>query len=92
MVDSASEHSPVIDTWWGPIVEFGVHTIVGTIIFVLITTPALLLAYLHDRLTFASAVVEFGFRLGEYGLLLADVLLFLVFLARTTMRTAKKLW
>lgn len=92
MADSGDVSSRVMGTWWGPIVEFGIHTIVGTIIFVLITAPALLLAYLHDRLTFTSMVVGIGFRVGEYGLFGADISLFLVFLMRTTIRSAKKLW
>lgn len=92
MVETAAASSKLNDKWWAPIVEFGVHTIVGTVIFLVITAPALLLAYLHAHLAFDDKAVELSFRIGEYALLFADLALFLLFLGRTTIRIGKKLW
>ena len=79
--------------WWAPLWEFAVHVVVGTLIFVIIYTPAILLNILVHWMTefnldgFVVQVV-----LGaEYSLIVADSLLFLTFLTKTTWRTAKKL-
>lgn len=80
--------SPIAVLW-----QFFVHVVVGTLLFILIYTPAVGLDRLVHYLTAIDItlaliwIVQFA----EYSLVTIDTLLFIVFLAKTAWRSAKKL-
>lgn len=79
--------------WWSVPWDLAIHIIVGTIIFLLILTPAvainLLIHWLVSR--DVSAPIIFGLQIAEYALFIADIVLFLVFLGRTSWRAVRNL-
>lgn len=79
------------EPWYVPIVEFATHTIVGTAIFLLITSAAWIIHVATAAMGKESLLLHYGLRIVETTLFLADVLLFLVFIGRTTWRTFRKL-
>ena len=80
------------ERWWAPIVEFAIHVAVGTLIFAVIASAALLLDLWVQSLSTHSIVIRIGLRVGEYALFVVDLVLFLIFLLRTAWRTMGKLW
>jgi hypothetical protein len=78
--------------WWQAPWEFAVHALVGTLIFALIAAPAvginLSIHWLESN--GVSSPVILALEIGEYALLLADLLLFLMFLWRTSLRAVRK--
>jgi len=81
-------------TWWHPLWKFFVHTLVGTLIFILITIPAWLLSvyvkYLTEQRGLNSILVS-GMQLAEYFLFGVDLLLFGWFVARAAIRAGRDL-
>ena len=83
---------PTTTTWWKPLHEFAVHATVGTLIFVIIAIPALLLNVCINWLSSRnfSPIVIYGLELAEYTLFGVDLLLFIIFLARAAWRTIRR--
>ena len=77
--------------WWAPVVRFGVHVVVGSMIFVLISLPAfglgLLVQYLANQGT-APYVVQV-LTLLEYAIVTIDAVAFLAYLAITGVNAVK---
>jgi len=73
--------------------DFLVHILVATILFGLIATPAVGLSFLIKWLETnqVSEVILIGLELMEYAIFFADIILLLVFLAKSTYRAATKL-
>lgn len=85
------ENTPL---WWAPILEFLIHAIVGTILFILIALPAIglnLLIHLFQTELALNPLVILSFTLVEYAILSSDLFLFAVFIVRSTSRTMKLL-
>jgi hypothetical protein len=77
--------------WYAPIVEFGTHVFVGATIFLVIAAAAWVIDAATSVLGRDSVMLRYGLTAVEVTLFSADVLLFLVFIARTTWRTLRKL-
>lgn len=79
--------------WLEPLIEFAVHIFVGTAIFLLIGVPAvgldLLLKVLHN--SGINDIIMKGLTAAKIILFVADLLLFLVFVANTSWRFIKTL-
>jgi hypothetical protein len=80
--------------WWTPILEFLVHVVVGTLLFLLIAAPAIGLDYLVSWLEALGVArpILWGLMGCEYLLFGADVILFTVFIMRQAWKGARKLW
>jgi hypothetical protein len=89
------EYDPVppraAERWYVPIVEFATHIVVGTTIFLCITVAAWVIHLATAGIGQASSLLYYGLRTAETVLFVADTLLFLVFIGRTTWRTLRKL-
>ena len=75
--------------WWVPLVEFAVHILTGTGIFLVIATPAVLLDFFLKWLPTLFGVSDFilyGLILAKKALFIADLVLFLVYLINTGWR------
>jgi molybdopterin synthase sulfur carrier subunit len=83
---------PTTAFWQAPW-EFAVHTFVGSIIFLLIALPAVLLEYAGRALTLygISSVISILLKAAEYTLFGTDFLLFTVFLWRAAKRTLHRM-
>jgi hypothetical protein len=89
------------DPHWQVIGKFAVHTVVGTLIFSVIATPAIVLDLCIQWLKtvhvqwLANAQVSEEILVGLKGaahlIFAADLILLIVFLCKTTFRTAKHL-
>jgi hypothetical protein len=77
--------------WYEPILEFAGHIIGGTAIFVLIAGAAWLLHEVTTRFSNPGTFVHYCLMIVEYAVVVADVLLFLLFVGRTFWRAATKL-
>ena len=79
--------------WWAPIVEFGVHSVAGTVIFAIIFTPAVLLNLgmqnLEEKHKISTWLVN-SCLVGEVLLVVADLTLYAIFLWKTGCRAAKE--
>ncbi len=85
----AAEHP-----WWVPIWEFLVHTVVGTILFLLIAVPAVGLSLLIDAAQaylYGKQVVVLALTAVEYLILASDLFLFVVFIVRSVGRAIRAL-
>ena len=90
---------PKEDTWWRGPLHFAIHIFVGTVIFGIVALAAVLLALLtawfkaltYDEQPIASSLLVGGLVVGEYAVFGVDLVLFLIFLARTAWRMAKEL-
>ena len=80
-----------VEAWYIPIVEFATHIVVGTSIFLFITAAAWVIHLATVNIGKSTALLYYGLRSVEAALFVADTLLFLVFIARTTWRTLRKL-
>ena len=81
-------------SWWAPIVHFATHTIVGSMIFIIIGGPAIGLSMLVKYLS-TLGVPEFTLNVLnflEHAILLIDALLFSVYLAFTAYSAFKEMW
>ncbi len=80
-------------TWWSPVVHFGVHVVVGSLIFVLISMPAfglgLLVQYLAVNGT-APYVIQV-LTLLEYAIVTIDAMAFLVYLVITGINAVREM-
>lgn len=77
--------------WWKPIVHFAAHTLVGSLIFVVISLPAFGLGQLVKLLT-ANGVAPYVanvLTILEYAIVTVDALLFLWHLLTTAYATLK---
>lgn len=78
--------------WWMPVAHFAAHTAVGTLIFLIIGIPAVLLSYLVHWLesigvsSFTILVLSFL----ENAITITDAMLFVVFLALGAFKAAKE--
>jgi hypothetical protein len=79
--------------WWSPVLEFLVHTVVGTTLFVLIAAAAIGLGYLVSWLETlrVDRLILWGLMVCEYLLFVADVLFFVVFIVRQAWKGIGKL-
>ncbi|KSQ21506.1 hypothetical protein APB26_31450 [Pseudomonas aeruginosa] len=78
--------------WYAPIIHFATHSVVGTIIFLIVGAPSVLLGWLVHRLR-AWHVSELTLTILtflEVAILLMDSLLFLCFLVFTTWSAVKE--
>jgi hypothetical protein len=84
------KHPP---TWWSPVVHFGVHIVVGFLIFVLISLPAfglgLLVQYLaiHGTAPYVIQVLT----LLEYAIVTIDAMAFLAYLVITGIHAVREM-
>lgn len=80
--------------WFQPIVEFFVHTIVGTAIFLVIFAPAIginiVLHVLEKRYEIDRWLI-WGATAGEIMLAVADIILYLIFLVVNGSQAAKEM-
>ena len=80
-------------TWWAPVVHFGVHVVVGSLIFVLISLPAfglgLLVQYLAMKGT-APYVIQV-LTLLEYAIVTIDAVAFLAYLVITGINAVREM-
>lgn len=79
--------------YWLILLEFVVHTVVGFLIFSTIAAPAVALDFCVRSLEAlrVSSLIIAGLRVAEYALFATDLFLFIVFLVKTAVRTAKRL-
>ncbi|EMM5100975.1 hypothetical protein ACK249_005158 [Pseudomonas aeruginosa] len=86
---SHKEHPP----WYAPIVHFATHAVVGSIIFIIVGTPSVLLGWLVHKLRDwgVSEVTLTILQFLEYAILIMDAILFLAFLGFTTWSAIKEL-
>ena len=91
-VASASTPDKAPPFWDAPL-EFLIHSIVGTAIFALIASAAIVIDFAVQRLEtlHISPVITYGLMAAAYALFLTDLILFGVFLWKTGVRSAKKL-
>ncbi|MCS8129894.1 hypothetical protein N1E91_11795 [Pseudomonas aeruginosa] len=85
---SHKEHPP----WYAPIVHFATHAVVGSIIFIIVATPSVLLGWLVHKLREwqVSEVTLTILLFLEYSILVMDAILFLAFLGFTTWSAIKE--
>ncbi len=80
-------------TWWSPVVHFGVHVVVGSLIFVLISLPAfglgLVVQYLAVNGT-APYVIQV-LTLLEYAIVTIDAMAFLAYLVITGIHAVREM-
>jgi hypothetical protein len=79
------------ERWYVPIIEFATHIIVGTSIFLCISVAAYVIHLATTAIAQDSSLRYYGLRTAETVLFVADTILFLVFISRTTWRTLRKL-
>lgn len=74
-----------------PVWDFAVHVAVGTLIFMVIAAAAFALDIINHRLQDVGVdpFIGYGLRVAEYAVFATDLLLFLVFLAKTGVRAAR---
>ena len=95
MADSAERGSPKPLTnrpgLWS-VWDFGVHVAVGTLIFVVIAAAAFALDIINRSLQGfgVDPFIGYGLKVAEYAVFATDLLLFLVFLAKTGVRAARR--
>lgn len=79
--------------WWVPLLDFAVHVVVGTLIFIIIGAPAVVLnLVLHELTNLAiDRFVFVGLQIAEYTLFAVDLVLYLVFLIRKTRATLREM-
>lgn len=80
--------------WWYPLYEFGIHTIVGTGIFIFIASAAVGLDFLVTYLKRIeiNGMIVMGLTLVEYTLFSVDLALFILFIVRAAINAGKSLW
>lgn len=87
-----TEKSP--QKWWLPIVEFFIHAIVGTVLFILIALPAiginLFILHLEIKLSL-SPILYLSLTMVEYMIVASDLILFAVFMFKSIKRTVSLL-
>src|SRR5687768_4272132 len=82
------------ESWFKSVLELAVHIVVGSLIFLVVALPAALLNILTEHLTQwgVDSTIAIGLRVSGYAILLADLILFLVFIARTSYRFMRQQW
>jgi hypothetical protein len=86
----SQKHQP---TWWSPVVHFGVHVMVGALIFVLISLPAFGLGLLVQSLAVQGTdpyVVQV-LTLLEYAIVTIDAMAFLAYLVITGIHAVREM-
>lgn len=79
---------------WTPIVHFAAHVVVGSLLFLVIATPAVGLSLLVHALesahldSFTIAVLTFL----EHAILVADAVLFIIYMMVTALKSVKEMW
>lgn len=76
--------------WWVPLFQFGIHVAVGTFIFVAIAGLSVGIHWIN-RLAVLDGWAALPLRCVEYAIFLADIILFLIFLFRSSFRLAKSI-
>lgn len=80
--------------WWMPVVHFAAHTLVGSVLFLIVAAPAVGLSLLVHALAnvsvdgFTILVLKFL----EHAILCADSLLFAAYMVVTGAKSVKELW
>ena len=74
-----------------PVWNFAVHVIVGTLIFAVIASGAVALNIINARLEplGIDRVIRYGMKAAEYAVFVTDLILFIVFLAKTGVKAAR---
>lgn len=89
--DLGQQHKKSI---WTPVVHFAAHTLIGSLLFVIVGAPAVGLSMLVHALEtahldgFTVEVLAFL----EHAILLADAGLFLTYLVVTAIKSVKEMW
>ena len=93
------DHLPEGNGRWesavGGIMSFTLHILTGTLLFLMIAGAALGVGYFNQFITLhVGAPAFFGKSLAvvEYVILAADMLLFLIFMLRSTIEFVRRLW
>jgi hypothetical protein len=85
---SASAASRIDERWWAPLVEFAVHVVVGSAIFVVVAGAAVVIHWINNLVALDGWAAS-PLRILEYAIFVIDLVLFLIFILRTSARTAK---
>ena len=90
-VDQATCNATERTSWWQPIVEFGVHTIVATFIFLTIAVAAVGVGFFvhYVELWGTSQYLVIGLKCAEYLLFIVDLVLFAVWLVKAAFRAVR---
>ena len=79
---------------WTPLVHFGGHTLIGSVLFLIVGAPAVGLSLLVHALESANidgfTVMVLTFL--EHAILVADAGLFMTYLVVTAIKSVKELW
>lgn len=80
-------------TWQKIIIKFAIHVLTGSIIFIIIAIPAILLDYAINALEILSidSVIILGLIIMKYAVFFMDVILFLIFIIRKSLETIKEI-
>jgi hypothetical protein len=94
-VETQTHQQTEINTaWYFPILEFAIHALVGTIIFLILATPAvglnLLVHWLESSLKVEWTIIWL-LKAIEYAVILIDGTFFIYFLGKKAWNAAKKI-
>jgi hypothetical protein len=74
------------------VIGFGVHVVVGTLLFIAIAAAAIVIEGVLGRLNPQDDYIRFGLKYAEYFVFGLDLLAFVVFMARSTQRFCIEMW
>jgi hypothetical protein len=79
--------------WWEVFWDFATHVFVGLLIFLVIASVAFAIEFVVRAFETArvNQVITLGLRVAEYATFCADLLMFLLFIWRTTAQTLRSL-
>lgn len=82
------------EKWWVPLYDFGIHVFVAVGVFFIIAVPAIALNFLIQWLESIGidGLISYILRGTEYFIFLVDILLFWVFIARSTVNAGRRIW
>ncbi|HEV3384418.1 MAG TPA: hypothetical protein VG097_06360 [Gemmata sp.] len=88
---SPQQHS----NWWKPIYELVIHVLVGTLLFTVISVPAIVLdlaiSWMEVNLS-VSAFLSALLLIVKIAIALIDVIVYLVFMVVMALRFVKEIW
>jgi hypothetical protein len=88
----AAAVSPASSRPWVDLLGRATEFLVGSILFAFIAIPAVLLDWaVRIAEAYTSRVIVYGLKGGEYAVFGTDFVLFVIFLLKTAIRTAKRL-
>ncbi len=94
LVDAEARYDRAIAAhrkWWAPLVEFVVHMVVGTTIFLIIALAAVAI-HTVNKFVGGDGWIALGLRAMEFTVFAVDLVLFLIYIIRVTISVSKALW